>query len=302
MKGYRYDAGERPANTTPDGLTWLDPSGNPPELDGAGRLLADFTLVRDDGTRERWVAGQRLSPYTRRQWQAVEAALTSKRAANPGRRISHAEEQQVVKDTLRELRKTGAVATLTPSGRTGTANPEQETDQDMSKYDSMSAADIQVTINAALANGKRPSGAVYTALKAAQAREAATAPTSRPDPVVQQIVEKMYGSDEDTEPESPDQPGGALNQPVAVTVSADASGAAEAIEEAKAGLDRLANGQLPVIVLNHLREHPDQEFTPSALGKALARSSGAIFKACRRLVDDGAAIQTSEEPRRYRFA
>ena len=64
---------------------------------------------------------------------------------------------------------------------------------------------------------------------------------------------------------------------------------------------RLGSGQLRDMVLNHLREHPDEDFTPSAMGKVLARSAGAIFNACQRLTADATIVQTSEKPRRYRI-
>ena len=64
---------------------------------------------------------------------------------------------------------------------------------------------------------------------------------------------------------------------------------------------RLGAGQLRDMVLVHLREHSDQDHTPSALGRALARSSGAIANACEKLAREGAIAQTSERPRKYRF-
>ena len=65
---------------------------------------------------------------------------------------------------------------------------------------------------------------------------------------------------------------------------------------------RLGSGQLREMVLNHLRAHPDQEFTPSTMGKLLTRSSGAISNACESLLAFGLISRTSEKPRRYRFA
>jgi hypothetical protein len=49
-------------------------------------------------------------------------------------------------------------------------------------------------------------------------------------------------------------------------------------------------------------EHPDDEFTPSTLGKLLDRSPGAIFNALQKLIEFGAAVQTSEKPRTYKAA
>jgi hypothetical protein len=65
---------------------------------------------------------------------------------------------------------------------------------------------------------------------------------------------------------------------------------------------RLRPGALREMVIGYLRERPDQELSPSAIGKALERSSGAVANACDRLMTDGAIVQTSEKPRRYRLA
>jgi hypothetical protein len=90
------------------------------------------------------------------------------------------------------------------------------------------------------------------------------------------------------EPVRPDQPGANGDAPTETHDSGSGT--------------RLGAGQLRDMVLNHLREHPDEDFTPSAMGKALARSAGAIFNACQRLMADGAIVQTSEKPCRYRVA
>jgi hypothetical protein len=65
---------------------------------------------------------------------------------------------------------------------------------------------------------------------------------------------------------------------------------------------RLRPGALREMVIGYLRERPDQELSPSAIGKGLERSSGAVANACDRLMTDGAIVQTSEKPRRYRLA
>ena len=65
---------------------------------------------------------------------------------------------------------------------------------------------------------------------------------------------------------------------------------------------RLRPGALREMVISYIREHPDEDFSPTALGRALARSSGAVANACDRLVSDGVVTQTSDKPRRYRSA
>ena len=64
---------------------------------------------------------------------------------------------------------------------------------------------------------------------------------------------------------------------------------------------RLGASQLRDMVLVHLREHSDQDHTPSAIGKVLARSSGAIANACEKLATEGAIALTSQRRRKYRF-
>lgn len=66
-------------NTTPDGLTWLDPEGNPPQY-AEGRLVADFVLTDDMGYRMRWTAGTRGPlPPTHRAWAIFKAACQKAR-------------------------------------------------------------------------------------------------------------------------------------------------------------------------------------------------------------------------------
>jgi DNA-binding MarR family transcriptional regulator len=65
---------------------------------------------------------------------------------------------------------------------------------------------------------------------------------------------------------------------------------------------RLRPGQLRDLVLEQLHEHPEQEFSPTTLGKTLERSSGAISNCLERLESEGVVTLTSRKPRRYRIA
>jgi len=56
------------------------------------------------------------------------------------------------------------------------------------------------------------------------------------------------------------------------------------------------------MVEDHLRDHPDEDWGPVAIGKALRRSSGAVANALERLVTQNVAHRTSERPKRYRLA
>lgn len=62
---------------------------------------------------------------------------------------------------------------------------------------------------------------------------------------------------------------------------------------------RLAKGALHGLVEDFLSEHPGEAFGPSAIGKALGRSSGAVANALDRLVEKKVAVLTSEKPRRF---
>jgi hypothetical protein len=59
-------------------------------------------------------------------------------------------------------------------------------------------------------------------------------------------------------------------------------------------------GQLRDLVAAHLAANPDAEFTPHAIGRVLARSSGAVANALDRLTALGHAQLTTDKPRRYR--
>ena len=72
--------------------------------------------------------------------------------------------------------------------------------------------------------------------------------------------------------------------------------------DADSGKARLPGGRLREMVLDHLRSHPTEELTPFVIGRALGRSSGAVANACDRLLADRAIVETTQKPRRFRFA
>jgi biotin operon repressor len=65
---------------------------------------------------------------------------------------------------------------------------------------------------------------------------------------------------------------------------------------------RLHKGELSTLVLDYLKAHGDDAIGPSALGKALGRSSGAVANACQRLESSGSLRLVSDSPRRYQIA
>lgn len=65
---------------------------------------------------------------------------------------------------------------------------------------------------------------------------------------------------------------------------------------------RLRKGALGDLVTEHLGARPDEALTPSAIGKALGRSSGAVANALEKMVADGSATRVSDKPKRYAAA
>lgn len=72
--------------------------------------------------------------------------------------------------------------------------------------------------------------------------------------------------------------------------------------EPPATRERLGKGALRGLVEDFLREHPGQEFGPTALSKALHRSAGAINNACEKLVAEGYAHRVRQAPKRFTLA
>jgi hypothetical protein len=66
---------------------------------------------------------------------------------------------------------------------------------------------------------------------------------------------------------------------------------------------RLAPGALRGMVEDYLRNHPGEQFGPTAIANALGgKSSGAVSNALDKLVEDGVATKTQDKPRRFALA
>lgn len=63
--------------------------------------------------------------------------------------------------------------------------------------------------------------------------------------------------------------------------------------------ERLRPGQLDGLILGYLKDHPAEPLGPTAVAKALQRSSGAVGNALARLAAAGKIRQADEHPRRY---
>jgi DNA-binding IclR family transcriptional regulator len=67
--------------------------------------------------------------------------------------------------------------------------------------------------------------------------------------------------------------------------------------------ERLRAGQLDGLVLEYLKAHEaDGPLSPTAVAKALGRSSGAVGNCLARLATAGTVHQISQHPRRYQSA
>lgn len=84
---------------------------------------------------------------------------------------------------------------------------------------------------------------------------------------------------------------------VAQAVSAQPSKPSDEPESSRSR--RLGKGELRGMVEDYLNEHPGEQFSPNAIGKALNRSAGAVNNALEKLVLDGYAEQAQERPKRF---
>lgn len=104
---------------------------------------------------------------------------------------------------------------------------------------------------------------------------------------------------------APERAGPADVEPVAETAEPTVDGAGSDLTAADAGATaaRLAPGALRGMVEDHLRDHPDLEFSPVDIARKIGgRSSGAVSNALDKLVTDKIAVQTKERPKRFALA
>jgi hypothetical protein len=82
-----------------------------------------------------------------------------------------------------------------------------------------------------------------------------------------------------------------------------ATGADTATDSGGEDKARLASGALRGMVEDYLRDHPGDQFGPTAIANALGgKSSGAVSNALDKLVEDKTAVKTQDKPRRFAFA
>ena len=68
------------------------------------------------------------------------------------------------------------------------------------------------------------------------------------------------------------------------------------------GSGRLARGELGTLVREYLSARPGEDFGPSAVGKALGRSQGAVSNSLATMAARGEVVLVGDKPRRYRIA
>ena len=99
-------------------------------------------------------------------------------------------------------------------------------------------------------------------------------------------------------------------EPVAPNRGAPGTDVAEAIRPetaahetvvAHGGNSRLARGELGSLVREYLAARPGEDFGPSAVGKALGRSQGAVSNSLATMVARGEVELVGDKPRRYRI-
>lgn len=135
-----------------------------------------------------------------------------------------------------------------------------------------------------------------------------TTPDHGTEPTVDQRP-AMTVTDEpvhDTAPGVTDHPGGTvtgpMDQPPGLPTTPGTGTATPGDKDSvPAKAPRLGKGALRGMVEDYLAEHPGEQFSPSAIGKALNRSSGAVNNALEKLVANGYALQTQDRPKRFRI-
>lgn len=78
-------------------------------------------------------------------------------------------------------------------------------------------------------------------------------------------------------------------------------GPAESPRRTVSGHARRLDGQIPVLVLAHMRTHPQLDFSPYELGKALCVSHGTIRRHLLRLAEAGQVRRTKLIPARFQI-
>ena len=121
-----------------------------------------------------------------------------------------------------------------------------------------------------------------------------TAADDAQDPVEPEAADLVDAEPVVAEVSEPAADGAATDGDKPTEDGADATGAKKA---------RLAPGGLRGMVEDYLRDHPGEQFGPTAIANALGgKSSGAVSNALDKLVEVGVAAKTQDKPRRFALA
>jgi DNA-binding transcriptional ArsR family regulator len=85
-------------------------------------------------------------------------------------------------------------------------------------------------------------------------------------------------------------------------VSTAESTAPEEVASGSGGSGRLGRGKLGTLVRDYLAARPGEAFGPTAVGKALGRSQGAVSNSLASMAAKGEVVLVGDKPRRYRIA
>jgi predicted transcriptional regulator len=126
------------------------------------------------------------------------------------------------------------------------------------------------------------------ATAAPQASPATSPPHTPPTPQDCDSTDAASTSETQTTPTHPDEG--------VTTITTESDGAATK-------RTRLSPGALHGMVEDYLRDHPNEQFSPTAIAKALGgRSSGAVNNALERMTKAGIAVKAQNRPKRFTLA
>ncbi|MBR7830411.1 helix-turn-helix domain-containing protein [Actinospica sp. MGRD01-02] len=130
-------------------------------------------------------------------------------------------------------------------------------------------------------------------------------PDANPDPAVDgPATDPAHGPQRQAHDATADRPepdADSAPGPGSATSVADSGNADAAAPSETRATVRLGKGELRAMVFEHLKAHPDEDFTAPQVAKALGKSSGAIANNFDALAKTGDAQMTCEKPRKFRF-
>ena len=116
------------------------------------------------------------------------------------------------------------------------------------------------------------------------------------DPAPAQEAQAQSATGDSPEPDADTKPDSGSGTGAADTGNTDGAAPSET-----GATVRLGKGELRAMVFEHLKAHPDEDFTASQVGKALNKSSGAVANNFDALTKTGDAQMTCEKPRKFRY-